>query len=141
SVLSFSVRFSYWPISQTIGVVFVLFAILSVFSYALKGEHRWLALSLLMILGAIYTHKLAAVVIVASICGAVVLGYLHPSTRNTPAVMRLMRGTIGLVTLFTVVQLFFVTNFGQKAILRIVAQSSSPTIPDPTAAIDPVMLR
>jgi len=141
SVLAYSVRFSYGPVAQTMGVLFLLFSIFSIFTYAYKDDRRWLILGLLMMIGAIYTHKLTAIAVTLSITGALVLGSLHPATRNTPTIKRLCVGGIGLMGLLTAVQLFYVTEFAQSIIFRLAVPSlpaSNP--PVPTAAVNPYSL-
>jgi hypothetical protein len=141
SVLGYSVHYSYWPIAQTTGVLFLLFTVFSIFAYASKGDYRWLALGLLTMLGAVYTHKLAAIATGLSVGGALILGYLHPSTRNTSAVKRLARGAVGLVGLLTAVQLFFVSDFARTVVFQLAVPSpSSPSSAMPTAAVDPYTL-
>ena len=138
SVLGYSVRFSYWPVAQSTGVLFLLFAVASIFAYASVGDKRWLVLGILTMLGAVYTHKLSAVATTLSVTGAVFLGIVHPATRRSEEVKRLATGAFWIIALLTAVQLLFVTGF----IRAIVFQLFGPSIPgsppsNPGQAIDP----
>ena len=125
SVLGYSVRFSYWPVAQSTGVLFLLFTVASIFAYASVGDKRWLISGILAMLGAVYTHKLSAVATTLSVTGAVFLGIVHPATRRSEEVKRLATGAFWIIALLTAVQLLFVTGF----IRSIVFQLYGPSVP------------
>jgi len=125
SVLGYSVRFSYWPVAQSTGVLFLIFTVASIFAYASVGDKRWLVLGILTMLGAVYTHKLSAVATTLSVTGAVLLGIVHPATRRSKEVKRLATGAFWIIALLTAVQLLFLTGF----IRTIVFQLYGPSVP------------
>jgi len=125
SILGYSVHYSYWPIAQSTGVLFLLFTVASIFAYASVGDKRWLILGILTMLGAVYTHKLSAVATTLSVTGAVLLGIVHPATRRGEGVKRLATGAFWITALLTAVQLLFVTGFIQT----IVSQLYEPSVP------------
>jgi hypothetical protein len=125
SVLGYSVQFSYWPVAQSTGVLFLLFTVASIFAYASAGDKRWLILGIFTMLGAVYTHKLSAVATTLSVTGAMLLGMVHPATRRSKEVKRLATGAFWIIALLTAVQLLFLTGF----IRVIVFQLYGPTVP------------
>ena len=138
SVLGYSIRFSYWPVAQSTGVLFLLFTVTSIFAYASAGDKRWLVLGILAMLGAVYTHKLSAVATTLSVTGAMLLGIVHPATRRSKEVKRLATGTFWIIALLTAVQLLFLTEF----IRAIAFQLYRPSVPvsppsNPGLAVDP----
>ncbi|MDL0131630.1 hypothetical protein PNP59_11930 [Halobacterium salinarum] len=141
SILAYSVRYSYLPIAQTSGTLFAVFTIFSILVYSSGGDRRWLAIALLAIVGAIYTHKLSAIVATLSVTGALFVGLLHPKTRRSSAVQRLMGGVVGLFGVLTVVQLLYVTGLASVIIFRLaVPDSATVAAPTPTSAFDPYSL-
>jgi hypothetical protein len=142
SVLGYSVLLSYWPIAQTTGIIFLLFGICSAFVYASSGEYRWLFILLLMMIGAIYTHKLVGIAMTLSVGGALLLALVHGTTRETATVRRLGVGTVAITAVLTVLQLFYITGFGSGTVFKLldpetidVAQTTSAT-----EAVDPYQL-
>jgi hypothetical protein len=125
SILGYSVHYSYWPIAQSTGVLFLLFTVTSVFAYATTEDKRWLTLGILTMLGAVYTHKLSALATTLSVTGATLLGIVHPATRRSEEVKRLATGAFWIIALLTAVQLLFVTGF----IRRVVFQLFGPSVP------------
>ena len=125
SILGYSVHYSYWPIAQSTGVLFLLFTVASIFAYATTGDRRWLISGILAMLGAVYTHKLSALATTFSVTGAVLLGIVHPATRRSEEVKRLATGAFWITALLTAVQLLFVTGF----IRTIVSQLYMPSVP------------
>ena len=138
SVLGYSVRFSYWPVAQSTGVLFLLFTVASIFAYASVGDKRWLILGILTMLGAVYTHKLSAVATTLSVTGAVLLGIMHPATRRSKEVKRLATGAFWIIALLSAIQVLFVTGFIRAIIFQLYGPSVSGSPPsNPTQAIDP----
>jgi len=138
SILGYTVQYSYWPIAQSTGVLFLLFTVASIFAYASAGDKRWLTLGILAMLGTMYTHKLSAVATTLSVTGAVLLGIMHPATRRSKEVKRLATGAFLIIALLTAVQLLFITGFIRVIIFQLYGPSvpdSSP--PNPGLAIDP----
>ena len=138
SVLGYTVRFSYWPVPQSTGLLFLLFVVTSIFVYTSAGDKRWLILGILTMLGAVYTHKLSAIATTLSVTGAILLGIVHPATRRSKEVKRLATGAFWIIALLTAVQLLFVTEFIQTILFQLYGPSvpgSSP--PNPGLAIDP----
>jgi hypothetical protein len=138
SVLGYSIRFSYWPVAQSTGLLFLLFTVVSIFAYASLGDTRWLILGILTMLGAVYTHKLSAVATTLSVTGAVLLGIVHPATRRSKEVKRLATGAFWIITLLTAVQLLFLTGFIRAIVFQLYGPSVSGSPPsNPGQAIDP----
>lgn len=138
SVLGYSTRFSYWPVAQSTGVLFLLFTLASIFAYANAGGKRWLILGIVTMLGAVYTHKLSAVATTLSVIGAVLLGIMHPATRRSNEVRRLATGAFLIIALLTAVQLLFVTGFIRAVVFQLYGPSiSGSPPPNPGLAIDP----
>lgn len=138
SVLGYSVQFSYWPVAQSTGVLFLLFVVVSIFTYASAGDKRWLILGILMMLGAVYTHKLSAVATMLSVAGATLLGIVHPATRRSEEVKRLATGAFLIIALLTAVQLLFVTGFIRVIVFQLYGPSvPDSSLPNPRLAIDP----
>ena len=138
SLLGYSTRFSYWPVAQSTGVLFLIFTVASVFAYASAGDKRWLILGILTMLGAVYTHKLSAVATTLSVTGAVLLGIVHPATRRSEEVKRLATGAFWITALLTAVQLLFLTGFIRSIVFQLYGSSVSGSPPsNPGQAIDP----
>jgi hypothetical protein len=138
SVLGYSVRFSYWPLAQSTGVLFLLFTLVLIFAYATTGDKRWLISGILAMLGAVYTHKLSAVATTLSVTGAVLLGIVHPATRRSKEVKRLATGAFWIIALLTAVQLLFLTEFIRAIAFQLYGPSVSGSPPsNPGQAIDP----
>ena len=138
SILGYSVRFSYWPVAQSTGVLFLLFTVASIFAYASMGDKRWLVLGILTMLGAVYTHKLSAVATTLSVTGAVLLGIVHPATRRSKEVKRLATGAFWIIALLSAIQVLFVTGFVRAIIFQLYGPSVSGSPPsDPKQAINP----
>ena len=141
SVLGYGTRFSYWPVAQSTGVLFLLFTLASIFAYANAGGKRWLILGILTTLGAVYTHKLSAVATTLSVTGAMLLGIVHPATRRSNEVKRLVTGAFLIIALLTAVQLLFLTGFIRAIVFQLYRPSISSIPPsNPRLAIDPYTL-
>lgn len=137
AVLGYSVKFSYLPIAQTTGVLYSLFAIFAIFIFATGYDRRWLPIGLLMVVGAVYSHKLVVVATALAIGGSWLLTTIHPSSRNTATVKRLSWSTLGILGIIVFVQLFYVTAYGESVFFRILLRSPpGPTPQIPTEAID-----
>jgi len=142
SILGYTVEYSYLPIAQTTGVLFLLLTLYSLLIYSSGGDRRWLALALLTMVGSLYTHKLSAIAVALSVTGGISIGSLHPKTRRSSAVRRLRGGVIGLFGVLTVVQLLYVTGFATPIIFQLAVPdvSTVAAAPTPTRAFDPYSL-
>lgn len=143
-LLGYTVQFSYSPVANTTGVLFILFALYTGYVYVIGDDRRFLPLALLLIVGGLYTHKFSGVVLLFGFLGMATGVEVGHSANRTPARRRaipLLTATGALLYL----QMFQSTNLGVIAVLRTLSilvpgEAVQPIISEPTAATDPYTL-
>lgn len=144
ALLPYSVRFSYLPVAQSLGVFFMLFSLFVAYRYVITSRKRYLMLFLFLVFTAVHTHKLPGIAISAVFIIAGMFSLLYQSGRDS----QYLRPASFLVVIsgsIMVLQLFYTTEFGSFAVSRaatiLFEDQSVTTAPlTPTAAVDPYRL-
>lgn len=129
SLLAYSIRYSWNPIAQTTGVIFVSASLFTIYLFLQTGRRNWIVISLISMIGAIYTHKLAPLAITLSLTTAVIFGYLYP-TKNRIVSKKLAFSLVLVYGLLTILQLVILTTQ-----MRALFFPSAPTEPVVTSSV------
>lgn len=141
SLLGFTLRYSFAPIAQISGTLFMLFAVFAGMVFVVDSRYRWFLVAVLFSVATTYAHKLTGIALGIALLGALVLVSLHPSTRDTDVVRPTLFLTV-VVAALVLFQQLYLTNFGSVVAFKLShtltpASTSVPAPEAPTAAIEP----
>ena len=149
AVVAVLTRFSYWPIAQTLGMVFWMVFIVTAIKYYEIRSRRVFLLIMLTFLGMTFAHKLPLLIVFAVISTLVfvaTIGRIVRSREGTTTIKR-PRGTIiGLLSgTLMLTQWAYLTRFIRSVLLKAlgvlttddITLSPPTTVSPPTAAVPP----
>ena len=110
-----TLQYSYWPIAQSLGVVYFSLAVVLVIFYISGGDARFSLLLVIFIISAAYTHKLPVIVLLLSIAVAVVI---H-TTRNLDRSASILAFPALFTIIVATLQWSFITDYIAKIIVKV----------------------
>ena len=136
AVATTTVWFSYWPIAQTLALLFWCVLLVSLTRFYSTGSRVDFGVIVLVLLGLTYTHKLPLLVIFIAFAGlfAVLLVRNQHLLKWTEYEMRIGLILVLLATIILVIQQLYITNFLSFVVLKLtqlLAQDGAAIRPAP----------
>ena len=119
AITTMTIWLAYWPIPQSLATAYWIVFFLSVILYQSTGQKATLPVTIVSLIGIMYTHKMPFIILALAVLGIILFHLVHEIVYSQKISLDRRWVIIGsIVSLFVTLQWLFLTNFGFSVVLR-----------------------